>query len=574
MSPMLGGVRAVGVDFESLLGDAADHARRPSDHTDYRSWILGGAAVVGGIILSRLAPRLLPEMPGLRGLFGVPFHSPASASRLERALSGINRLLHEGGRISLPTLCLEMGLRHYFGYERHLSPIGGIAGMLFFQRLSIQYGGLDVVGTNALFIIDLAIDALMQVQSGEKWRDVDFSKLALRYGTVTLLGQMRARWVRNLVFYLGGRFRIGSSLMKSAAIRSGVLQSGRLVWRQDLGRDKLLLKLFSKSSINNGLVFLSEEGAIVNPNSGRILQRLTKGGRRSLAGLLGREKFSQLFADGGEVFDPNGSRRLLKIKLGGGVGLLGMGLFLLIQEPMTGPIIDAFLGAWFRGEDFAEVYKWTFWKGIVLMPLRQAWKLKTGIDTFSAVGGDRLIKYVTEPVLTKIFPIYAEKGLWRKNYREVSRCRSLDEFLDFHIGPKIWQGGLARYNWRILSGKSGSPYAPMVVSYRLLAEFYATDGALSAEARETVEKYLDQLIEEASRRRRGERAERSRYDDATIDEHALALSAAVVYANRQNGRFFAELVRRRAEWFSPFVGKCSHLDAVEKFIEEIQQHSN
>lgn len=581
---------------------------------DYGAVAISVFAIGFGIFFTKLlAPTLRETQNGLAKLaFGL---TPKEfIKQIERnlpegkTLNAFNRAMCHGGEFALPIVLIEAGARLLFGYERALSPIGGVAGLLFWNRIGVQYWKLDPTGSSTMFLM-ASLDAFTQIQSGESWRDLNYANIALRFGTVTLFGTARARWVRNFIY----RQR-GQRGMKSVYLQTGNLKSKTLVFQgrgkasrvigkeaQALEADEaeLVRKLFATGNHNN-VVWVSRDGLLVNRERllrgmGTKPETLSGSERERLAKMLRVEEFEKLF-------DPATQGRLtesvttgqyyVQIKLGGANNMLGFWSYFLIQEPLTSPLIDATLGFLFRGEDFGQIFFWTLVKGAFMLP-RQAWKLRMGVDTVAAITGDRGLKLATEPVLTKVFPIYASKGLWRKHYGEnVIECHTLDDFLNLHIGPNIWDGGLARYNSEIfldprnlanawlpdwlgkLESGEESPYTPMVVSYKLLAEFYATTpDKLKPREREVIEDHIDRLITEAENRLQKREKFPSKYNDATIIEHALVISAAAYYAHQHNEAYFKGLMGKHKEWFGRFKAIGKSIWNVQQFVAHVEEHA-
>ena len=406
-------------------------------------------------------------------------------------------------------------------------------------------------------------------------------KMAMRYGTLSLLGQMRAKWVRNLVFGFGG-----GRTMSCATMKTGSLASGKLAW----GQDSELLKKLLRASNHYGVTTLHANG---------ITRRFFGGGRtrftyeelQRLATLLGKGSFGDLFAHGsGAKVRHVAGETVLRLKLGGDINWKGFLAFMLIQEPLTGPWIDGTLGTLLRGEDFDSVVKGTLLKGFTVFPIRHAWKLKFGVDRGLAVAGDKLLKYPTEGFVTKLWPVYATLAPWTKHYHQAIAEKTLDGFLEFHVGPKVWQGGLCRYNFEALrpvnlvkafspdgpvnnGNKRESFFTPIPVAYRKLADVYADPDKLTLEDRSRLEAHIAELIAEARERINGGGKKRSKFDDATIIEEALAISAAVYYANRHNPAYFSGLVEREKEWFDRWQKASDQLDDVERYVENIKNDS-
>ncbi|MBI2500004.1 MAG: hypothetical protein HYW02_00700 [Deltaproteobacteria bacterium] len=163
------------------------------------------------------------------------------------------------------------------------------------------------------------------------------------------------------------------------------------------------------------------------------------------------------------------------------------------------------------------------------------------------------------------------------------------------MGPKIWgRGGLTRYNGNIFNlrnfreaaipgnwgtDKEGvSPYTPLTVAYKQLAEFYATEAGqgkkgLKPEEREAIECHIRNLIDEAHNRLTTETTVRSsQYDDDTVIKQAIVVSAATYYAHLQQDEYFGRLVRENHDWFQMFE-RVRNSEDVAAIAEEINLHS-
>ncbi|MBI2067486.1 MAG: hypothetical protein HYT77_05700 [Deltaproteobacteria bacterium] len=574
--------------------------------TDYKAVAIALGSLALGIGLRQLLVKRLPSEAHwfTRNIIGKAF----KAKGVEGAERTINRWFHFGEEVALITFVSEWGLRRFFGYEDRVSPMGSLALMLLFQRVAVQYAGLNASGMNVMFFMDRAMDALIQVQNGKRWHEVDFTKLAMRYGTLSLFGTIRQKWGKNLLFALSSRAGHGQWIMRSANVSCGASKLQRIGWRFSPERDSVIQKLIASSNLHTEKSFVTREGCFFSPIFKKTGKALTEGEQIALAGLFGKERLADLFATHGGVirqFAARGGKTVEALEFVVGIGLtknrgyditnLGIGVFVILLEG-TAVFIDASTGAAFRGESFEEVAKQTFWKGVLIMPFRHGAKLRFGFDTKWAMFLDRSLKFGLEPMVNKFFPIYANAGLWRDSYgRVASKSKSLDDFLAIHVGPKIWgRGGLTRYNGNIFNlrnfreaaipgnwgtDKEGvSPYTPLTVAYKQLAEFYATEAGqgkkgLKPEEREAIECHIRNLIDEAHNRLTTETTVRSsQYDDDTVIKQAIVVSAATYYAHLQQDEYFGRLVRENHDWFQMFE-RVRNSEDVAAIAEEINLHS-
>ncbi|MBI2981708.1 MAG: hypothetical protein HYY44_05390 [Deltaproteobacteria bacterium] len=625
--------------FEGVTGKPPSCYREKEKKGQHTIEIAVMAIVLGSLItalghratfprVTRLVNRLLKDGIGLperfhfedttitRFLFGTDYIKPPPPKNLlDKGIMFLtDRPFHLFGRIGFSVAAVEFGLRSLMGYEHHLSGGGGIFSMFFWNRIGIQYWGLDRAGASLMFVIDRFADALPQVQSGENWRNVNWYYVANHYGAVTLFGTFRARVVRDWLFR-----RANQRLLSSVTLQSGDASSRTLIyergfaskatlkveqWRRGAekvkaigGDNKELVSTLMRSSNWNNRVWLDEQGRFFD-KTGRLLGgELTASQREGLAIAVGQTRFDSLFSSSvGMKIETVGALRCLQIKVKGDANTLGFLAYWTLQEPLMSPPLVALSAALLAGEDLDKSFISAWYKAFLQFP-RQYFKLHLGIDTASASFVDRVLKYTTEPYLAKFIPLFASKGLWRKHYDQAVCSDSLDEFVNYHIAPRFWEGGLFRYNREMLMGTDNIPmtilelpkrnevrgfsgpslYSPIGISFKLLAKYYGDPESMTLEERERVAGYIDEIIEEAKRRRQLERAKLLEYQDETVLQLARALSAAAYSAHLQHAEQFSDLVQKQRDWFDQLGFQVlfskkeleNRLETVERYVNAL-----
>ncbi|MBI2980710.1 MAG: hypothetical protein HYY44_00075, partial [Deltaproteobacteria bacterium] len=344
-------------------------------------------------------------------------------------------------------------------------------------------------------------------------------------------------------------------------------------------------------------VWVDEAGQLCQKETGRVLgAALSRSEQGMLTTMMGGTEFSSLFTEGvGTGVIRFGGQRFRQLKMGSQFGGGGFLLYWFLQEIATAPVVIG--AAWLLcGEDLLQNAQFSIFKSPLTIP-RLFLRYRLGVDTAPAMIFDRFWKYATEPYISKMFPLLASQGLFRKKYHDEAICAdSLDQFADYHVGPHVVQGGLGSYNRHVArldnlaetvaplltrTDFSGpSPYSPVGISYQLLAQFYAgqEEGdykGLRLEEISGVEHNLRALIEEAERRTRGQvRQELLTYQDSTVIELALAISAAASYANHQDRRRFEKLIKEHQDWFRQVEAAGKSLEGVKDYVDSVSKISS
>jgi hypothetical protein len=526
-----------------------------------------------------------------------------------------NAVFHDLERASVPYLGLETIFRDQEEGKSKLSWAGGIALMFAVNRVAIA-AGLDPSGQRLLVMFDRAADAVPQIMSGQKLKDVDMYRLAVNYGTGSVFGQWRGRLLRDALSRRAGQAMVGNVKFKMGRRASDKMK----VSAMDPTQRSMLKKLLMGGSSEN-VTFVNKSGEVLrgvkrtkadklgrryviksSAAEAKVVATLTQAEKVAFAKMMSaRTGFDGFFA----------KKAVRYVKVGTDLNnFKGWLAFCVLHDTVLGTVWDGFRGEYMLEGDGWNIGAWTLARSGTTLPLRNLGKLALGWDTSRAVLFDRVFgRYMLDPLVTKWFPHYPEQGFWRNGYSE-NMGQGMDVFLDHHTGREVFSGGLDAWGaqkildtnnpkhfmhlkarvdeaslgvFDIRGGtyKGESPYKLIGKAYRTLANFYAGKKTKSdqvmdkAELRE-LDAQVSELITEAKRRLEGwddsSIPGRSIYDNATIVEHALAFSAAVKYAHDDCPLLFTNSLEDHKDWFemlesSGIAGEIKSPDDVMEFVD-------
>lgn len=167
----------------------------------------------------------------------------------------LDSVFHAGERVALPYLLTEALFRRREKDEPLVSIFGAFASMFVATRLGVTYLGIDKGGTRLMFVMDRLQDVYNQVSSGERVSDVDWGIAAINYISGSIPGQIRGRWLKNIL----GR-RVG--LVSGVEVKAAGFASGSLTWDSlDDAERALLEKLMLKANVNSVVTIRPKAGA-------------------------------------------------------------------------------------------------------------------------------------------------------------------------------------------------------------------------------------------------------------------------------------------------------------------------
>jgi len=369
----------------------------------------------------------------------------------------------------------------------------------------------------------------------------------------------------------------------------------------------------------------------------RGFQSLSPAGKRvvrKLANFAGNDTSRPLYIQGGKVFRNGGllgGRRLvgtispedefvlreimsskfpqlstrrageagITIKVSGKLDMGGMLLFSLIHDTVIGTVWDEIRGRVFLHTDQWKMGGWTFIRSLTTLPPRELLKLRFGWDKKLAVTLDRLLgRNLLDPIVTKWINLWPSKAYWTERYDKSFADDNLSKFIDYHVAPGPFDGGLFEYNLFSLFYLFGSkidhtPYTAMPASFSSLAEFYSS-GKMRKGRRLTRDEYvaLDEMV--SSLLSEVERAIAEGDDSKfilvdgepfrkdVIVDLGLGVAAAAYVAHQNNNNLFKKSVEEHGEIFE-FVGKALDLVSsgdpkkragdVERFMRDVVDDS-
>lgn len=260
----------------------------------------------------------------------------------------------------------------------------------------------------------------------------------------------------------------------------------------------------------------------------------------------------------------------------------GVAAFSSLHDTILGGGWDYARAIYLLHGDPMHMMQWAWLRGFTTLPARNYFRLRHAWDTNTAWYGDRVLKWVGDPLAAKFVPHFSNQGFWKQQYTQATGADSLQSFLDFHVAPMPWQGGLDAYNWTTPLAALGldtdtSPYSPIGEGYQDLAEFYAAKTTeLSAHDWENADRFVDTLLTEAKRIAQTEEAIGRRatdYDDRTLREHAMAIGLAAWYGHTVDATRFVQTARNHADLFRIFSSTVPEATALEKFPDLVEDRS-
>ncbi|MBI2345888.1 MAG: hypothetical protein HYV03_03210, partial [Deltaproteobacteria bacterium] len=269
------------------------------------------------------------------------------------------------------------------------------------------------------------------------------------------------------------------------------------------------------------------------------------------------------------------------LKINADLTTTGALTFSSLQDTILGSGWDYLRAIYLLHGDPVHMMQWAWLRGFTTLPARNFWRLRHGWDTKQAWYGDRVLKWVGDPLATKFTPLFSNQGFWKEQYHEATRADSPQGFLDFHVARRPWQGGLDAYNWATPLAALGidtgtAPYSPIGKGYEDLARLYAsgTEGLTAADW-EGADRFVDSLLTEAKQivqNGKGIGKRITDYDDRTLLEHAMAIGLAAWHGHEANPARFEQTARNHADLFNIFNFTLSPNLPLDHFPDLVDDH--
>lgn len=169
-------------------------------------------------------------------------------------------------RMSIPVIAGAQLSKKALGDKKDHNVLDGIeafAWMFFATRIGVNNLGIDKGGTRLLFLLDRVQDVILQVTSGKVISTIDWQKAMLNYVSGSIPGQIRGRWLKNIL----GKF---GRFTKGMEVKIAGFSSGKLAWSDLIHEEREVLKKLVPYINAEGLLVLrktSEGIKVVKQNT-------------------------------------------------------------------------------------------------------------------------------------------------------------------------------------------------------------------------------------------------------------------------------------------------------------------
>lgn len=262
-----------------------------------------------------------------------------------------------------------------------------------------------------------------------------------------------------------------------------------------------------------------------------------------------------------------GSNGIVTLKLNIDLNFRGRTLFGQLHDTIRGGLWDYAVCETLLGADGEKCLYFAWSRGLTTLALRNEMKLRGGWDTVRAGIYDKSLKVFGDPIAGKFSPFFISKkrGFLAERYDDVAKAEGLEAFLDEHIGPAPWEGGVDSYNMHIFETLpkvvgagvelESSPYDLVGDGWASIANLYASDtDKLSDEDWNRIDGYIHTMLTDAEAilgdsviRRRNRHS--SGYDSDTILKHAAAFGMAAWHGAKRHPERFKRTLKEHPEFF-------------------------